>query len=204
MQARYTSLDELQADLRGCRRCAEAGYRIESLPVFSGPPTARLALIGQAPGITEAESRQPFAGDAGHRLFKWLAQAGWDEATFRATCYMTSVTKCFPGKASNGGGDRVPTRAEQKLCRPWLDAQLTLLRLEVIVPVGMLAIRLFYPPDAKLEDVIGNSVTDQRGRRIVPLPHPSGASRWHSDPRNLGRIEQAIFLLRMIKIELGL
>lgn len=161
-------------------------------------------LIGQAPGIMEAESRRPFAGDAGRRLFKWLERAGWDEQAFRETCYMTSITKCFPGKASSGSGDRVPTSAEQRLCRPWLDGELAFIQPRVIVPVGMLAIRLFYPPKTKLEDVIGSLISDGMGRQIVPLPHPSGASRWHSDPKNIGRVELAISVLRALKLELDL
>lgn len=197
----YGDLATLHADLARCRRCSEAGYPIEGQPIFSGPRSARLMLIGQAPGQAEVELGYPFGGDAGKRLFKWLARAGWNEAAFRSTCYITSVTKCFPGRNSKGEGDRVPSAAEQKLCRPWLDAQLAVVQPKIVVPIGSLAIRLFYPPDARLEDVIGHSIVDAAGRSIVPLPHPSGASRWHSDPRHLGRIEQAIFLLRMLKAE---
>lgn len=202
--AEYRTLDALHADLRLCRKCLEHGHHVESLPVFSGPPAARLMLIGQAPGITESQSRQPFGGDARRRLFQWLSRAGWDEGEFRARCYITSVTKCFPGKASSGNGDRVPTSAEQNLCRPWLDAESAFISPSVIVPVGMLAIRLFYPPDVTLDTVIGTTFTDTSGRRIVPLPHPSGASRWPNDPRNLGKIEAALFALKMIRIELDL
>jgi uracil-DNA glycosylase len=158
-------------------------------------------LIGQAPGMTEVELGYPFGGSAGKRLFKWLSQAGWEEGIFRATCYITSVTKCFPGQKAKGNGDRVPSSAEQRLCRPWLDAELALVQPEVIVPVGSLAIQLLYPQDVRLEEVVGQSIMDDAGRQIVPLPHPSGASRWHSNPQHLGRIEQAIFLLRMAKAE---
>jgi uracil-DNA glycosylase len=200
----YADLTALHKELSQCRRCAEAGYSIKSLPVFSGRQSSRLMLIGQAPGITEAGSRRPFGGDAGRRLFKWLERAGWDESSFRERCYMTSVTKCFPGKPVSSGGDRVPTLAEQNLCRGWLDAELAFILPQVIVPVGMLAIRLFYPLDVKLDDVVGGSIIDQKGRQIVPLPHPSGASRWPSDPRNVGRLEQAIALLRSLRMELDL
>ncbi len=202
--AQYAGLESLHRDLAVCQRCAEAGHRIESLPVFSGPPDARLMLIGQAPGVTEAQARRPFNGEAGRRLFRWLTRAGWDEGTFRRTCYMTAVTKCFPGRNPKGDGDRVPSAAERALCRPWLAAELRLVNPQVVVPVGALAIRLFYPPDVRLDEVIGTSTIDAEGRIIVPLPHPSGASRWHSDPANLGRIERAIYELRMVRARLGL
>lgn len=200
----YENIEALHADLRQCRRCAEAGFRIESQPVFSGPAPARLMLIGQAPGRTERERRRPFAGDAGRRLFRWLATAGWEEAAFRTTCYMTSVTKCFPGGSANGSGDRVPTAAERALCRTWLDEELRLVQPEVIVPVGRLAMGLFYPSAARLEDLIGTLSADGNGRRIVPLPHPSGASRWFNNADNQGRLECALGLLRALKNELKL
>ncbi len=200
----YPDIEALHTDLLTCRLCLEAGHHIEPPPIFSGPQSARLMLIGQAPGLIEVEAGRPFHGTAGTRLFKWLNRAGWDEETFRQTCYITSVTKCFPGKAKRGNGDRVPTAAERRLCAPWLEAQQALVNPEVIVPVGKLAISLFYPDTAKLEEVIGTSTTDDTGRHIVPLPHPSGASRWHSDPGNVGRIDQAIFILRTLKIEMGL
>jgi uracil-DNA glycosylase len=117
---------------------------------------------------------------------------------------MTSITKCYPGRARSGPGDRVPSIAEQRLCRPWLDAEIALINPKVIVPVGMLAIRLFFEAPVKLEDIVGTVVVDTNGRQLIPLPHPSGASRWHSDPRNLGRVEKAIFQLRRIKDELEL
>jgi uracil-DNA glycosylase family 4 len=200
----YSDLAALHGALSACRLCAEAGYQIESQPIFSGASMARLMLIGQAPGEVEAPVGQPFSGDAGRRLFRWLARAGWDEREFRASCYITSVTKCFPGRRAKGEGDRVPSAAERKLCRPWLEGELALVEPEVIVPVGRLAVGLFYPPKTRLSDVIGGSIQDEEDRHIVPLPHPSGASRWLNNPRNVGRVEQAIYRLRTLKMELGL
>jgi len=200
----YDDLTALQADLYNCRKCAEAGHSIESLSIFSGSASARLMLVGQAPGTSEAPQERPFNGDAGRRLFEWLGRAGWDEQTFRGTCYITSVTKCFPGKAPDGDGDRVPSAAERALCRPWLDGELRLVNPEIIVPVGSLAISLFYPPQLRLADVIGESMVDAQGRHILPLPHPSGASRWLNDPINAGRLEQALYRLRTLKAQFGL
>ncbi|NJL95522.1 MAG: uracil-DNA glycosylase, partial [Anaerolineae bacterium] len=97
---------ELQARIRACRQCAEAGYTISGPPVFSGPPTARAMIIGQAPGHTEVANGRPFNYTSGTRLFKWLAEAGFEEADFRARHYMASVTRCYPGKHPNGRGDR--------------------------------------------------------------------------------------------------
>ena len=70
---------------------------------------------------------------------------------------MTSVTKCYPGRAKNGSGDRVPSRAEQKLCRPYLDAELVLVDPALVIPIGRLAISLFFPPKLALAEIIVQS-----------------------------------------------
>lgn len=71
--------------MRACRRCLTAGFSIIPLAIFSGPATARVMIVGQAPGVTEVEARRPFNASSGRRLFQWLAEAGWDEDDFRAT-----------------------------------------------------------------------------------------------------------------------
>lgn len=190
----YLSLDALQADLRLCQRCLAAGHPITPGPVFSGSAGAQVMLIGQAPGVTEAVVKRPFNAGAGKRLFAWLAQAGIDEAAFRATQYMTSVTKCFPGKAARGGGDRVPSKEEQALCRAWLEREIALINPRLIILVGRLAIGVFIE-HAALSDVIGKRF-DHDGRTLIPLPHPSGASTWHHLPANKRRLNQALRLLK--------
>ncbi len=151
------TLDTLHAELRTCRRCLEEGYWIAPGPVFSSGPAPRMMLIGQAPGPTEAVVKRPFNAGSGKRLFKWLAEAGWDEAEFRATAYMTAVTKCYPGRSSNGKGDRVATPFEQALCRPWLEQELWLVNPQLLILVGGLAIKLLYPPTARLDEIIGTA-----------------------------------------------
>lgn len=112
-------------------------------------------LIGQAPGVTEAQVKRPFNAGSGRRLFQWLGEAGWDEAHFRATHYMTAVTKCYPGPNGNGKGDRVPSRAEQALCRPWLEQEIRLVDPALMILVGGLAIKLLFPASMRLDELIG-------------------------------------------------
>jgi uracil-DNA glycosylase len=150
--------------------------------------------IGQAPGVTEVKAGRPFNAGSGTRLFQWLAKAGIDEAWFRETQYMTAVTKCFPGKNGYGGGDRVPSHAEQELCRPFLEAELRLVAPKLIIPIGRLAIQRFFDAKIPLEDLIGTE-THIEGRWVVPLPHPSGASRWHQIAANRKQIDKAIKLI---------
>ena len=190
-------LGALQARMRACRRCLEAGYAITPGAVFSGVATATVMIVGQAPGVTETQAGRPFNGPSGRRLFGWLAQVGWEEAAFRATQYVTAVARCYPGKGSGGKGDRVPTRAEQKLCAPFLERELALVRPEVVVPVGGLAVRRFLGP-VRLAEVVGKVLQDEEGHWIVPLPHPSGASLWLNRPENQERVAQALAHMRRL------
>jgi uracil-DNA glycosylase len=173
----------------------DAGYEITPGAVFSGPAPVPLMLVGQAPGVTEAEVKRPFNASSGRRLFQWLAQAGFEEDEFRAGYYMTAVTKCYPGKHPKGKGDRKPTRAEQKLCRPFLDRELGLVQPRVLLAVGGLAIETLLGRKLRLDEAVGR-VFRVDGRWILPLPHPSGASLWPNRPENQARIQQALVLLR--------
>jgi uracil-DNA glycosylase family 4 len=188
-------LSEVQAKMKKCRLCLRAGYEIYPPAVFSGTASAEFMTIGQAPGITEQQAQRPFNAGSGTRLFGWLSQAGLEEDWFRSTQYMTSVTKCYPGRQPASSGDRVPSRAEQEYCRPFLDQEVELVDPQVIIPIGRLAINLFYPGSLKLADIIG-STTEYQGRQVIPLPHSSGASRWHQLEENRLLIERAILLIK--------
>jgi uracil-DNA glycosylase family 4 len=186
----YRSLDSLQRDNRRCRACAEAGFRIDSLPVLEGHEGQRAYILGQAPGVVEGEERRPWRGRAGQTLRRWLMM---DEAEFYATFYCASVTRCYPGRAPSGGGDRTPTAREQELCEFWREWELRLLRPQLIVAVGGLAIRRLLGLRS-LDAAVGERF--EHGDAVaVPLPHPSGVSRWMNLARNRDRVERAIELI---------
>jgi uracil-DNA glycosylase len=147
--------------------------------VVGAPVVSPVLLVGQAPGDKEPVLGRPFAWTAGKQLFKWFAPLGLDEPEFRARVYMAAVCRCFPGKNPKGG-DRVPSDEEIANCRPWLDREIELLRPDLIVPVGRLAIEQFLPPRPLVEQIgTTHHSTRVKGRiDIIPLPHPSGASTW--------------------------
>ena len=161
-------------------------------PVVTGAAVVSpVLLIGQAPGVHEGELARPFAWTAGRTMFGWFADIGLAEPDFRARVYMAAVCRCFPGK-SPGGGDRVPSPAEIAACSRWLADEVALLRPELILPVGKLAIAQVLPAAQKLDQVVGRLVrAELHGHQadVIPLPHPSGASTWH-------RIEPGKTLLR--------
>jgi uracil-DNA glycosylase len=163
--------------LRACRLCPNMHKPV----VSGGPVVSKVLLVGQAPGDKEPIMGRPFAWTAGKTLFKWFEeQAGLTEAGFRNGVYMAAVCRCFPGKKETGG-DRVPARDEIANCRTWLEKEIEILKPELVIPVGKLAIEQFLS-DGRLDQCIGKMfrVRYRQARfDLIPLPHPSGASPWH-------------------------
>ena len=151
----------------------------------------RAYMYGQAPGIVEGEEGRPWRGRAGQTLRRWLEL---DEEEFYATFYCAAVTRCYPGRASSGRGDRTPTPREQELCEFWRDRELRILRPRLIVPVGGLAIRRLLRITG-LGQCVGQRY-ELDGAAVVPLPHPSGASGWLNAPANRELTARAAALVR--------
>jgi uracil-DNA glycosylase family 4 len=186
-----TALLALQTEIRACTRCVDAGYITSARPIVAGNASDRVMIVGQAPGTVEITTGMPFSGRAGAELRRWLARAGIDEAHLP---YRTSMTKCFPGKAASGAGDRRPSPAEIALCAPWLEREIDLVRPRVLLLVGQLAIERFWGK-TPLDDAVGKS--RRAGERVlIPLPHPSGASRWLNDPTHRLLLDRALAILR--------
>jgi uracil-DNA glycosylase len=202
---RFRSLSSLQREQRACTRCADAGFIASAHPVFSGHAGQHVMLVGQAPGPVEHDQTRPFAGRAGRQLMRWLVRGGFrDEVDVRERIYMTAMTTCFPGRRPDGAGDRRPSAAEVALCTPWLDGVLALLRPRLIIPIGSLALERFLPGQ-RLDSIIGAAYTatgdpitgaPQAVPILVPLPHPSGQSRWLNDPARLTLLDRALATLR--------
>jgi uracil-DNA glycosylase len=190
-RSRYRSIASLQRDNRVCRACAEAGYPLESLPVVQPYTGQRAYIHGQAPGALEGEQRLPWRGRAGRTLRRWLEL---EEDEFYETFYCASVTRCYPGKARSGNGDRTPTPPEQQLCAFWREWELRLIRPELILVVGGLSARRLLGVTT-LAEHIGRRF-DLDGAVAIPLPHPSGTSRWLNDPANRERLAQALVVVR--------
>jgi uracil-DNA glycosylase len=190
-KAAYRSIASLHRDLAHCRACVEAGFPLESLPVRAPLHEQRAYMYGQAPGIVEGEERLPWRGRAGRTLRRWLEM---DEEAFYATFYCASVTRCYPGRAPSGRGDRAPTPREQDLCSFWRGWELELLRPELVVAVGGLAIRAILG-NPSLTECIGERF-ERDGVAVIPLPHPSGASSWPNLPSNRLRLDRALALVR--------
>jgi len=188
------ALDAHCAVVISCRRCVLAPGVV---PIASRARAPRAMLVGQAPGQTEIGGGPPFAGRAGRTLFRWLAQAGLDEAAARDQLYISAITRCYPGPHPSGRGDRVPSVMERVRCGDWLATELRLIRPRVVIPVGRLAIDRFLGT-SPLAALVGHAhrVEHEGGAStVIPLPHPSGASSWIHAAEHRALLDRAIALL---------
>jgi uracil-DNA glycosylase len=212
-----TALVALQTEIAGCDACVRAGFIPAAWPVFRGHAGMRLMVVGQAPGAASHEAGLPYSGATGRTLGRWLEQAGLPPGALYERFYLTSLTKCFPGKATGGGatsggatsgttaggagkGDRAPSAAEIRLCAGHLDRELALVRPAIILSLGRLAANALCPATRglPLAEVVGRAWPGERAGHafaLVPLPHPSGVSHWLNDPANRARVDAALRVL---------
>jgi uracil-DNA glycosylase family 4 len=206
LTAGASRFDILQAAARSCRRCEVAGHIDRAAPVFSGRLTDRVLVVGQAPGLLSVERDMPFGGPAGRSLDDWFDRAGFSQGYFRQRCYLSSLTRCFPGKVAGGSGDRPPSRAEMTLCRGFLDEEIGLLRPALVLLVGRLAINELLGAVASrssLTEIIGKDFM-VNGVRYLPLPHSSGVSRWLNVSANRDLLNSAVDRLGQLRVQLDL
>jgi uracil-DNA glycosylase len=130
-----------------------------------------------------------------------MVRAGFDGAEeFRRLTYIAALMRCFPGRNRAGTGDLRPPPAAVANCAPWLEAELRLLKPKVLILVGQMAITRFLGP-GRLEERVGRSFGESPV--MVPLPHPSGQSRWLNDPGNRARLETALRLVGGLRLTLA-
>ncbi len=218
----------LQQLILNCRLCQEHGYIPVAHPIVSGRVTDRVMVIGQAPGHRSIEQDLPFSGPGGLILQKWLERAGFPPGYLHEQTYLSSLTRCDPGKNPRGSGDRKPSAPEILLCKTYLETELQLIAPRVVLLVGSMAIEAFLGPYAhnaalrskvsrasladaqttsameisqkvvsgkiKLEKIIG-TYQERAGMLFLPLPHPSGVSRWLNTPEHQILHQQALDLL---------
>ncbi len=154
------SLAEAAAGCRGCEL-----YENASQTVFgAGPAKAKVVLVGEQPGDIEDRRGKPFVGPAGRLLDRAFADAGID----RDLIYLTNAVKHFRWKSTASGKRRIHDKPEARhitACRPWLAAELAVVRPEIIVALGATAAHALFGSAFRL--------TAHRGERL-DWPPPSG------------------------------
>src|SRR5262249_49947190 len=122
-------------------------------------------------------------------------QGGIARDDFYRKIHFSAITRCYPGRLPGARGDRVPAPAEQALCRPWLDELFATVQPQVVILIGLLAIRTYLGRVPPLPAVLGPPPI-RVGIRSPPPPPPSGVSRWLNEPQNQAAVVRAMSLLR--------
>ena len=156
------SLEDLEASCVQCQRCDLAKAR-HHVVISRGHPSARLMVIGEAPGADEDAQGRPFVGRSGRLLDACLADVGLDRAD---DTYICNLIKCRPP------GNRRPTPAELKACRPWLDRQILEVNPEILFILGATATAALLKSRTPISRLRGQW-TEWNGRSVMPSFHPS-------------------------------
>ncbi|NLM17769.1 MAG: uracil-DNA glycosylase [Candidatus Riflebacteria bacterium] len=164
------SLEKLVADIAACTNCPLSVTRKNTVPGH-GNPKARLMLIGEAPGAGEDEAGLPFVGKAGQHLDKIIAAAGFDKSEL----YICNILKCRPPM------NRDPSMEEMRLCTPFLDRQINIIKPDLLVCLGNVAIRYIISPAAPGVSKIHGQWFDSIFKiPAMPMYHPSALIRSES------------------------
>ncbi|MBW8798259.1 MAG: UdgX family uracil-DNA binding protein [Streptomyces sp.] len=180
--SRAPSLTALRRAAASCRGCPL--HRDATQTVFGkGKAHARLMLVGEQPGDQEDRQGEPFVGPAGKLLGKALEDAGLDPAD----AYVTNAVKHFKFTWAETRKRRIhkpPTLREMSACGPWLAAELSAVKPELIVVLGATAGKALLGSSFRVGEVRGTVLEEEihgRPERLVPTVHPSSVLR--SDDR---------------------
>ena len=178
-------LDILRDKCEKCRACALGKTRQNMVFSDGNPQSAKVVLIGEAPGEMEDECGRPFVGRAGQLLNSFLEEAGISRDY---DLYIVNTVKCRPPE------NRVPTDEEKSVCRKFLEAQIDIINPRAIILCGATALKSFVETDKKrtISKLRGQwmSITiDGKEYPAMAIFHPSYLLRTHSmeegSPRRL-------------------
>ena len=187
-------LDELKEAAAGCTACPlhERGTQT----VFGeGRARSRVMLIGEQPGDQEDLQGRPFVGPAGQLLDWALEKAGID----RSAAYVTNVVKHF--KWVPRGKRRIhskPSSMEIKACLPWLEAELEVVRPEVIVLLGATAAQALLGASFRVTRERGNFLRSNLAPHVMATVHPSSLLRIEDDAERKAAIKEFVTELRQV------
>jgi len=167
------TIPSLQRAARGCEGCPLFARATQT--VFGeGPEDARLVMVGEQPGDHEDQEGRPFVGNAGKLLDRALKEAGLD----RSEIYVTNAVKHF--KWEERGKRRIhkkPNAAEINACRPWLDAEISVVKPQVIACLGATAAQALMGRAFKVTEERGKFFESGWGPYVTATVHPSSLLR---------------------------
>jgi uracil-DNA glycosylase len=193
------SLKALREAAGSCRGCHL--WRPATQTVFGeGRKSSRVMLVGEQPGDREDLAGSPFVGPAGRELDRGLEAAGIE----RADAYLTNVVKHF--KFEERGRRRIhqtPKRFEIDACRPWLDAELDVVKPEALVLLGATAAQALLGSSFRVTQHRGELLDSELAPILTATIHPSAILRQRDDDERAA--ERAAFAedLRVVAAALG-
>jgi DNA polymerase len=143
-----------------------------------GRQRAEVMMVGEQPGDSEDREGRPFVGPAGRMLDRALVEAGID----RDDVYVTNAVKHF--KWTPRGKRRIhknPAAEEIRACRPWLDAEIEVVRPKVVVALGATAAKAIIGPAFKVTEQRGEVVETDLPAIVTATVHPSSILRAPDD-----------------------
>jgi uracil-DNA glycosylase len=170
-----SSLDALRKEALGCKACDL--WKSATQTVFGeGPPKAEVMLVGEHPRDQEDRAGHPFVGPAGKLLDEALQLAGID----LAKVYVTNVVKHFKWAPAECGKRRIhkkPRSSEIEACRPWIDAEIRLVKPRILVCLGATAAQSLLGNDFSVTRQRGKWITSDLAPNVVATVHPSSILR---------------------------
>jgi uracil-DNA glycosylase len=188
------TLQGLRKAAAGCRACPL--WQTGTQTVFGeGGTDAKVVLVGEQPGDQEDRAGRPFVGPAGRLLDEALEQAGID----RSTAYVTNAVKHFKWEAR--GKRRIhakPSWSEQTACRPWLEAELSVVRPAVLVCLGATAAQSLLGKQFRVTKERGRWLDSDLAEHVTATIHPSAILRQRDDASRHAEMDAFVHDLKLV------
>jgi DNA polymerase len=188
------ALPALREAVQGCRGCDL--YKNATQAVFGeGARRAEVLFVGEQPGDNEDIAGRPFVGPAGQLFDKALEEAGID----RTQTYVTNAVKHFKWKAR--GKRRIhqkPTWSEVTACRPWLEAELEVVRPRVVVCLGATSAQSLLGRDFRVTQHRGELLESDIAEHVTATVHPSSILRQQDEGSRHAELAAFVADLRVV------
>lgn len=195
------SLTSLRAAAVGCTACHL--HELGTQTVFGeGRASADVMLVGEQPGDQEDRSGRPFVGPAGQLLDRALEAAG----IARSSVYVTNTVKHFKWTPSPNGKRRIhakPDTREVGACKPWLEAEIAVLRPRLVVALGATAAQALLGKSFKVTQHRGELFDLPPASRITATVHPSSILRARTDEARALGFDRLVEDLRIVAKEMS-
>lgn len=170
MNEKEIKLEELKQECNNCYKCS-LGKTRNNIVFSDGKASAKIMLIGEAPGADEDATGTPFVGRAGKLLTALLEECGFSR---KDDFYIANTVKCRPPE------NRVPTDDEKQICEKYLLEQIKIIKPKVIVLCGATSAKSFLGNKIKISQIRGQWYKILDNLDATVIFHPSYLLRNHS------------------------